>query len=55
MRYLIITNNDPPFVTNWFNKENHWQNNVGMVVCDLQEMIYTTTGDVWDKIEIDNL
>lgn len=52
MRYLI-TGIDEPFMTAWFDAENHFAD--GMVVYDLSRGLYTTDGDVWHVIEQDHL
>ena len=55
MRYLITTNDQPPYLTDWFDAENHFNAEVGMVVYDLAKGIYTTDGEKWDQIEEDHL
>ena len=55
MRYLITTNVQPPFLTEWFYAENHFNAEVGMVVYDLAKGIYTTDGEKWEEIEEDHL
>ena len=55
MRYLVTMNGNPPFLTKWFEYENHWQDNVNMAVCDLQNLTYTTDGTTWHSIETDQL
>ncbi len=55
MRYLVTMNGNPPFLTKWFEYENHWQDNVNMAVCDLQNLTYTTDGKNWLPIETDQL
>lgn len=53
MRYLIINLKEKPFLTNWFEPENHFI--IGMVVFDLLEDKYTMSGELWHDIEIDHL
>ena len=56
MRYLITTNEAyGPFLTNWFDPENHFNKEIGMIVYDLVKHIYTTDGTTWNDIELDHL
>jgi hypothetical protein len=56
MRYLITTNNgNPPFLTNWYEYENHFNKEIDMIVYDLYKRTFTTDGETWKKIEIDHL
>lgn len=55
MRYLVTMNSNPPFLTKWFEYENHWDDGKGMVIYDLQNLTYTTDGKTWLPIEIDHL
>lgn len=55
MRYLITTKNEMPFLTKWFQAENHFNSQLQMVVYDLVECKYTTDGKIWNDIEIDTL
>jgi hypothetical protein len=55
MQYLITTNAAPPFLTNWFDAENHFNPDVEMVVYDLIHFVYTTDGHNWEPINIDHL
>jgi len=55
MKYLIITNDGEPFYTNWFEAENHFNIEVGMVVIDLVNSLYTNNGTHWEPIEEDHL
>lgn len=55
MRYLITTKVEPPFLTKWFEPENHFNPDIEMIVCDLVECKYTTDGATWHNIEIDHL
>ena len=55
MRYLITTNNQPPFLTDWFDSENNFSLSVNMVVYDLFHKKYTTDGIIWNDIAIDHL
>jgi hypothetical protein len=55
MRYLITTNTQGPFFTNWFDSLNHFSKDVGMVVYDLVAQRYTTNGIDWREIEEDSL
>jgi hypothetical protein len=55
MRYLITTKNEPPFLTRWFEYENHFNPELGMIIYDLSANTYTTDGINWLEIEIDHL
>ncbi len=55
MRYLITTNEQPPFFTNWFEVENNFCEGVGMVVYDLHKHKFTIDGETWIYINVDNL
>lgn len=56
MRYLITyAEIHTPFLTEWFQAENHWQEGVGMVVYDLQKEMFTTDGQNWRELEKDCL
>ena len=55
MRYLITTNIQKPFLTEWFEPENHFNAEVEMVVYDLIKKKYTTDGKTWKRIKIDHL
>jgi len=52
MRYLITTPTDPPFLTKWYNPENH---TTGMVVYDLFTLLFSEDGINWKEISIDKL
>lgn len=56
MRYLITTKETyAPFLTKWYEAENHFNPDLDMVVYDLQELKYTTDGITWLDLEIDVL
>ena len=55
MRYLVTMNGNPPFLTKWFEYENHWDDGKGIVIYDLQTLTYTTDGTTWHPIETDQL
>lgn len=56
MRYLVTTNEaDAPFLTNWFDEENHWNDNVEMVVYDLEYEKFTVDGITWNCLIKDEL
>jgi len=55
MRYLITTNNNVPFLTKWFDPENHFNKQDEMVVYDLVNYIYMDDGITWKLIDIDHL
>ena len=55
-QYLITTNTiESPFFTNWFDPENHFNMNEGMVVYDLRNAKFTTDGTQWQPINEDHL
>jgi hypothetical protein len=55
MRYLVTTNSTSPFLTDWFDAENHFNSEIEMVVYDLSECKFTSDGKTWNRIEIDHL
>lgn len=55
MRYLVISNGNDPFYTNWFDAENHFNKEIEMVVFDLVHHIYTADGKIWEPIKEDHL
>lgn len=56
MRYLITTKEvKSPFLTEFFEPENHFNQDVEMIVYDLLECTFTTDGKTWHDIEIDHL
>ena len=56
MRYLITMQGyKMPFLTDWFDAENHFDFDFGMIVYDLCESKFTTDGRTWYEIEIDHL
>lgn len=55
MRYLITTNTHPPFFTDWFDSENNFNPEIGMVVYDLATQKFTNDGLTWNTIFIDHL
>lgn len=55
MRYLVTSNANPPFYTNWFNPEDHFVAYTEMVVYDLTSHKYTIDGRCWWDIKFDNL
>ena len=56
MRYLITTKEvHEPFLTEWFDEENHFNAEIEMVVYDLFMDKFTTDGHTWFDIQIDHL
>lgn len=57
MRYLITFTNkeNKPFMSQWYEAENHFNEELGMVVFDLYKFTYTTNGKDWEPIQIDHL
>lgn len=55
MNYLITTIDSEPFFTNWFDAENHFNADIGMIVYNLLSGKYTKDGINWNIIEEDHL
>ncbi len=57
MKYLIITKVQPPFFTDRFDPENHFNHDpeIGMMVIELHSKTYTTNGVTWQRINEDHL
>ena len=55
MRYLIITTETDPFLTDNYSYENDFNSSIGMIVFDLQKMIWTNDGIYWENIEENHL
>lgn len=55
MQYLVTGHGFIPFITKYFEIENHWSNVRDMVVYDLVNLVYTQDGKTWKIIEIDHL
>ncbi|MAO66221.1 MAG: hypothetical protein CL666_14595 [Balneola sp.] len=51
--FLIVMPGEEPFMTQWFEKENHWRE--GMTVFNLHSGRYSTDGEEWKEIERDHL
>ena len=49
----LVTGIGRPFLTNWFDAENHFGNM--MVVYDLENLKYTVDGKTWLKLTEDSL
>lgn len=54
MRYLI-TSIKPPFLTEWYDYDNHYSAIIEMKIYDLHENKYSIDGKTWNKIEVDHL
>jgi len=54
-RYLVTTQDNGPFFTQFFICENHFITDIGMVVYDLINRLYTDDGEEWFQIEVDHL
>ena len=54
MRYLVIIDGDKPYLTRWFDYENHWCDKITMV-CDIPNYKYTVDGKNWHPIIFDQL
>jgi hypothetical protein len=58
MQYLVtyIENGiQKAFYTNWFDVENHFNSEVGMVVFDLENHKYMVNNLGWSDIDVDHL
>jgi hypothetical protein len=55
MKYLIITKDNKPFYTNWFDFENLYNPDVMDCVFDLHVGKHTLDGKNWIETEVDNL
>lgn len=56
MRYLITTKDvKSPFLTEWFNADNHFNKDVDMIVYDLLNHVFTIDGKTWWVIDSDHL
>lgn len=56
MTYLITTKEvASPFLTDFFDPENHFNPDVEMIVYDLIQCKFTTDGEVWHDIKVDQL
>lgn len=56
MRYLVTrVNAITPFLTDIYDYENHWIDNIGMVIYDLKTLTHTLDGKTWHPIETDHL
>jgi hypothetical protein len=54
-KYLILTDQNKPFFTNYYEYENHYNNEITMIVFDLINNLFTADGINWEKIEEDHL
>lgn len=54
MRYLVTDNMFDSFLTDYFDPENHFNSDIGMVVYDLKLLKYMSDGKTWKDIIIDN-
>ena len=60
MKYLVIATNpitgeQEAFYTDWFQADNHFNPEVGMVVIDQTQHLVTFDGETWQDIEQDQL
>jgi hypothetical protein len=53
--YIVIQPGEKPFTTKWYQFENHWTPNIGMMVIYLPHQVYTVDGVNWYKLESDEL
>jgi hypothetical protein len=54
-RYLVTADNIEPFYTNWYDYENHYNDEMNMIVYDIHNHLYTLNGLDWIPLEKDNL
>lgn len=54
-RYLITIPNKEPFLSHWFDADNHFNAELGMVVFDLANGLYTTDGKNWKELNENHL
>jgi hypothetical protein len=54
-RYLVTSKNFEPFLTNYFEFEDHFVVEINMIVYDLIHRKYTIDGTTWLNIDIDTL
>lgn len=55
MRYLVTSQFYTPFLTDWFDSENHFNPDAEMIVYDLVEKKYTHNGVDWFDLSVDHL
>lgn len=55
MNYLIVSDSYEPFLTNWFDAENHFNKDDNMIVFNLLKSVYTIDGKIWEPIKEDHL
>lgn len=55
MRYLIITKDNKPFYTEWFDYENLYNPDVIICIFDLHLLVHTFDGKMWIETTIDHL
>ena len=56
MRYLVTEMDGfSPFLTDVYDYDNNWDDRIGMLIYDLQNLAYTTDGKNWNSIEQDQL
>ena len=57
MRYLITFTKpgNEPFLTRWFDYDNHYNPDLGMIIFDLEYELYSTNGKDWQSIPQDHL
>ena len=53
-QYLCVPVVRPPFYSDWFTLENHWSDEI-QIVLDLVNKVQTTDGKVWTPIKVDHL
>lgn len=55
MRYLIITKDNQPFYTDWFDYENLYNSDVMTCIFDLYKGVHTFDGKTWIETTVDHL
>ncbi|HEY5590649.1 MAG TPA: hypothetical protein VIK55_06485 [Paludibacter sp.] len=55
MKYLVITNDNQPFYTNWFDYENLYNSDIMVCIFDLESGKHTLNGTDWIETLVDHL
>lgn len=55
MRYLVITKNNDPFYTNWYEYDDFWNSELMYCIFDLAKGVHAFDGKTWIETEEDHL
>ena len=55
MKYLIITKDNNPFYTNWFDYENLYVPELMVCIFDIETGKHTFDGQTWIETTVDHL